>query len=127
MKDVPPTKKTISQRIFGSLPAAAETIFSKESYVDRLHSPKSAEQDRRGSGEKFIVEGLNILRPVDWKTFLTNFENKKSFIHLLLEYWSSPSMMEEIVRRPIIFIEGGQALKLACLDGVTSVEHLPEN
>ena len=35
-------------------------------------------------------------------------------------------MMEEIVRRPIIFIEGGQALKLACHDGVTSVEHLPE-
>ena len=35
-------------------------------------------------------------------------------------------MMEEIVRRPIIFIEGGQAFKLACLGGVTSVKHLPE-
>ena len=35
-------------------------------------------------------------------------------------------MMEEIVRRPIIFIEGGQAFKLACHDGVTSVEHQPE-
>ena len=35
-------------------------------------------------------------------------------------------MMEEIVRRPIIFIEGGQVFKLACLGGVTSVEHLPE-
>ena len=35
-------------------------------------------------------------------------------------------MMEEIVRRRIIFIEGGQAFKLACLGGVTSVEHLPE-
>ena len=35
-------------------------------------------------------------------------------------------MMEEIVRRSIIFIEAGQAFKLTCLDGVTSVEHLPE-
>ena len=35
-------------------------------------------------------------------------------------------MVEDIVRRPIIFIEGGQVFKLACLDGVTSVEHLPE-
>ena len=35
-------------------------------------------------------------------------------------------MMEEIVRKPIIFVEGGQAYKLACLGGVTSVEHLPE-
>jgi len=126
IKDVPPTKKTISQRIFGGLPAAAKTVFSTYSYVARLHLPKSAERDRRGCGERFIVEGLNIRRPVDWKAFLTNDENKKSFIHLLLEHWSSPSMMEEIVRRPIIFIEEGQAFKLACLDGVTSVEHLPE-
>ena len=101
-------------------------MFSTDSCVDRFHSPKSAERDRRGCGEKFIVEGLNIRRPVDWKAFLTNDENKKSFIHLLLEHWSSPVMMEEIVRRPIIFIEGGQAFKLACLGGVTSVEHLPD-
>ena len=107
MKDVPPTMKT---------------SFSTDSYVGRLHSPKLAER----CGEWFIVEGLNIRRPVDWKAFLTNDENKKSFIHLLLEHWSSPSMMEEIVRRSIIFIEAGQAFKLTCLDGVTSVEHLPE-
>ena len=78
MKDVPPTMKTRSQRIFGSLPAAAETSFSTDSYVDLLHSPKSAERDRRGCGEMFIVEGLN------WKSFLTNDKNKKSFIYLLL-------------------------------------------
>ena len=118
--------QTISQRIFGSLLAAAETIFSTNSYVDRLHSPKSAERDRRGCGEKFIVEGLNIHRPVDWKAFLTNDDNKKSFMHLLLEHWSSPSIMEESVRSPITFIEGGQAFKLPFHDGVTSVEHQPE-
>ena len=81
--------KMISQRIIGSRPAAAENKFSTDSYVDRFHSPKSAERDRRGCGEKFIVEGLNIRRPVDWKAFLTNDENKKSFIHLLLEQWSA--------------------------------------
>ena len=85
-----PIMKTISQRIFGSRPAAAETIFSTDSYVDRLHSPKSAERNRRGCGEKFIVEGLNIHRPVDWKAFLTNDENKKSFMHLLLEHCDGP-------------------------------------
>ena len=85
MKFVPPTMKTISQLIFGSLSAAAETMFTTDSYVDRLHSPKSAERDQRGCGEKFIVGGLNIHRIVDWKAFLTNDEHKKSFIHLLLE------------------------------------------
>ena len=124
MKDVPPIMKTVSQRLFGSLPAAAETIFSTDSYVYRLHSPKSAERNRRGCGERFIVEGLNIHRPVDWKAFLTNDENKKSFMHLLLQHWSSPSIMEESARRSTIFIEGGQTL--ACRDGVTSVEHQPE-
>ena len=119
LKDVPPPMKTISQRIFGSLPAAAENMFSTDSYVDRLHSPKSAKRDRRAGGEKFIAEGLTIRRSVDWKAFLTNDENKKSFMHLLLEHWSSPSIMEESVRRRIILIE------LGCLDGVTSVEHLP--
>ena len=75
--------KTPSQRIFGSLPAEADTMFSTDSYVDRLHSPKSAERDRRGCGERLIVKGLNIHRPVDWKAFLTNDESKKSFIDLL--------------------------------------------
>ena len=93
VKDVPPTIKTISQRILGSLPAAAERMFSTHSYINRLHSPKLAERDRRGCDEKFIVEGLHD-------------ENKKSFIHHLLEHWSSTSMMEEIFQRPIIFIEG---------------------
>ena len=85
MKDVPPTMKTPSQRIFGSLPAAADTIFSIDPYVDHLHSPKSAERDRRGCGERFVVDGLNIHRPVDWKGFLTNDENKKSYSSLELE------------------------------------------
>ena len=65
MTDVPRTMKTISRRIFGCLPGAAETSFSTDSYVDRLHSPKSAERDRRGCDEKFIVEGMNFHRPVD--------------------------------------------------------------
>ena len=60
MKDVPQTMKTISQGIFGSLPAAADICFSTDSYFDCLHSPKSAERDRRGCSERFIVEVLNI-------------------------------------------------------------------
>ena len=95
--------QTISQRIFGSLPAATETIFSTDSYVDRLHSPKSAERNRRGYGEKFIVEGLNIHRPVDWKAFLTNDENKTSFKHLL-------SLALELS-----FYDGGDCSKANCL------------
>ncbi len=126
MRDVPRTMKTISKRIFKSLPAAAETVFSADTYLDCLHSPKSAERDRRGCGECFMVNGLNMHRPTDWNGFLTNDENKKVLIHLLLDHWSSRDMMEEILRRPVIFIEAGQAFKIGCNAGVISQELLPE-
>ena len=103
MKDVPQAMQAISQRILNSLPAAAEIVFSTDTYTDRLHSPKSAERDRRGCGERFIVHGLNIHRPADWKAFLTNNENKKSFINLLLRQWSSADMMEAILEKNIGF------------------------
>ena len=126
MSDVPRTMKAISERTFKSLPAAVETVFSTDTYIDRLYSPKSAERDRRGCGEHFIVSGLNVHRPADWKGFLTNDENKKAFIHLLLDHWSSHDMMENIIRRPVIFIEAGQAFKIECNAGVVSKELLPE-
>lgn len=84
MKDVPHTMQTISKHIFQSISAAAETVFSTDTYADRLLSPKSAARDRRGCGERFIIDEPNIHRPVDWKTFLTNDDKKKSFISLLL-------------------------------------------
>ncbi|KAL7404873.1 hypothetical protein ABVT39_020258 [Epinephelus coioides] len=104
-RDVPQTMKTISEHTFKSLPAAAETVFSTDTYVDRVYSPKSVETDRRGCGERFMVSGLNVHRPAGWNGFLTNDENKKAFTHLLLNHWSSPDMMEDILRRPVIFIE----------------------
>ena len=126
MSEVPRTMKAISERTFKSLPAAAETVFSTDTYLDRLKSPKSAERDRRGCGECFIVKGLNVHRPADWKGFLTNDENKKSFIHLLLNHWSSQDMMEDIIQRPVIFIEAGKAFKIECKAGEMSKELLPE-
>ena len=126
MSNVPQTMKAISERIFKSQPTAAETVFSTDTYLDRLNSPKSAERDRRGCGERYIVNGLNVRRPADWNGFLTNDDNKKSLIHLLLEQWSSPDMMEEILQRPIIFIEAGQAFRIEAQAGVISKTLLPD-
>ncbi|CAJ1061367.1 hypothetical protein XNOV1_A031607 [Xyrichtys novacula] len=107
-------------------PPAAETVFSTDTYVDRLHSPKSAERDRRGCDEQYIVNGLNVPRPADWKGFLSNDDNKKSLIHLLLEHWSSTEMLEVIQQRSIIFIEAGQAYRIKVEDGVVSKALLPD-
>ena len=126
MKDVPFTMKSISERIFHSIPEAAEIIFSTDTYVDRYLSPKSAERDRRGCGERYVIDGLNMHCPVDWKTFLTNDDNKKSFINLLLRHWSSFDMTERLLEKPMIFIEGGQAYKMTVVNGKTMKEHMPE-
>jgi hypothetical protein len=40
------------------------------------------ERQRRGCGEK-------LRKPVSWKEFLTNDENKKQLIQVLLKVWSS--------------------------------------
>ena len=104
-------KMETPEHTFKSLPAAAETAFSTDTYIGRLYSPKSAERDRRGCGKRFIVNGLNVHRPTDWKGFLTDDENKKALIHLLLDHWSSHDMMEDIIRRPVIFIEAGQSFQ----------------
>ncbi|CAJ1079900.1 hypothetical protein XNOV1_A042672 [Xyrichtys novacula] len=51
MSNVPQTVKTISERIIKSQRPEAEMVFSTDTYVDRLHSPKSAERDH--CGERF--------------------------------------------------------------------------
>ena len=58
-----------------------------------------------------MVNGLNIRRPADWNTFLTNDENKTALIHLLLDHWSSQEMVGAILHRPVIFVEAGQAFR----------------
>ena len=126
MSNVPPTMKTISERIFASLPKAAVVIFSTDTYVDRLRSPKSAERNSRGCGDCYIVEGINVRRPPDWNNFLLNDENKRSFIHLLRLHWGSSDMANEISQRTIIFIENGQAYNISSHDGHTSTMLLPE-
>lgn len=35
-------------------------------------------------------------RPIDWKGFLTNYENKKAVIHLLHQHWNSADMSPQI-------------------------------
>ncbi|KAL2095547.1 hypothetical protein ACEWY4_007695 [Coilia grayii] len=57
---------------------------------------------------------------------ITRSEEQKALVHLLLNHWSSQDMMENVLQRPVIFIEAGQAYRIECNDGVMSKELLPE-
>ena len=74
---------------------------------------KAVEKFRRGSAEKLIVGGENTKKPKEWKLFLTNNENKKQVIEVLLAVWSSDSCKDNIRDRVVILICEGEAYEIS--------------
>ena len=86
-------------------------IFSTDMY--HPNSVKAVERLRRGSAAKLIVRGENIKKPKEWKSFLTNNENKKQLIEVLLAVWSSDSFKDNIPDRVVILICEGEAYEIS--------------
>ena len=125
MKQVPARMGQIAQKILQSVPSGAETIFSIDSYHD--DSIKTAERQRRGCGEKFVIQGEQTKRPHDWKGFLSNDENKQQLIHILSKSWSSDANASRLQNQPVILIENGIATQLSSVDGKTTTAiRIPE-
>ena len=68
---------------------SSDVIFSTDMYQSK--SIKESERMRRGAGEKFLIKGPLIKRPANWKSFLSNDENKKQFTEMLLRLWNEDS------------------------------------
>ena len=75
-------------------------IFNTDMY--RPDSVKAVERLRKGSAAKLIVGGENTEKPKEWKPFLTNNENKKQLIEVLLAVWSINSFKDSIRDRVVI-------------------------
>ena len=75
----------------------------------RPDSVKAVERLRRESAAKLIVGGENTKKPKEWKPFLTNNENKKQLIEVLIAVWSSDSFKDSIRDRVVILICEGEA------------------
>lgn len=54
----------------------SDALFSTDMYEP--NSIKGMECQRRGGGEKLIVQGKFTKKPADWKVFLSNDDNKKN-------------------------------------------------
>ena len=52
-----------------------DVIFSTDMYVEG--SAKGTERTYRGCGERLFIQGENTKRPSNWKSCLTNEDNKK--------------------------------------------------
>jgi hypothetical protein len=80
------------------------------------NSIKAIECQRWGSGEKLIVQGEMTKKHADWKQFLTNDENKKQLINIILKVWSSDEFSAYLDPRKIIVISEGHAYQLQTVD-----------
>lgn len=85
-------------------------------------SIKAMERKRRGTGEKILIKGENTKRPAEWKTFLSNDENKKQLSQMLLDVWSKDNRAPKLKDRKVILICEGEAFLLQSTDGQTTTK-----
>ena len=76
------------------------------------NSVKAVGKLRRGSAAKLIVRGDNAKKRKEWKSFLTNNENKKQLIEILPAVWSSDSCKDNIRDRVVILTCEGEAYEI---------------
>ena len=103
MTEVPETFKGICEKVFKMIPGTSDVIFSTDMY--KKNSIKALERVRRGCGDKVLVKGPSMKRPMDWKNFLMNDENKEQFTELLLKVWLNDSFGEHLSSRKVILID----------------------
>ena len=84
------------------------------------------ERARRGMGEKLLVKGEKTKKPVDWKSFLSDDDNKQQFISLLASQWSQNLYATKLQGRQVTIVCDGHAYLLSSADGqVTTRRELP--
>ena len=82
-----PTCGGICLQVLDHMASKNNFIFSTDSY--QQDSIKAQERLRRGSSEKFILDGPASRKPTDFKLFLSNEDNKIQLCQLLLKVWGS--------------------------------------
>ena len=76
---------------------------------------------RRGCSEKFIVDGPATRKPVDFKLFLTNEDNKLQLCQLLLKVWQSKEAVSRLEKcHTAVVIVEGRAHQLVLANGEVS-------
>ena len=89
------------------------------------NSVKSGEHLRRGCGDKLIVSGESTKRPKDWKIFLTNDDNKKQLVQVLLKSWSSDSSAGLLHGHKVTLICEGEGFELTSIGEKTLCIEVP--
>ena len=122
LNNLPPTFGAICLKILDQMVAKKDFIFSTDSYYP--DSIKSQERLCRGYSQKLIADGPATRKPVDFKLFLANEENKRQLCQLLLRVWGSEVAAKRLEKatRSVVVVEG-KAYDLESTDGEARIVH----
>ena len=85
LKNLPPTFGEICLQVIDQMVVKKNFVFSTDSY--HADSIKAQETLRRGFSQRYIIERQATRKPVNFKLFLANEENKLQLCQLLLRVW----------------------------------------
>ena len=126
LKELPENFRGICHKIFDLITKNADFIFSTDMYHE--HSIKSMERSRCSCGEKPLIKEENTRKPRDWKTSLSNADNKRQLISVLLKVWGSDKLAYKLKNGHVICIREDDALLLSSEDGkkteITEIQEL---
>ena len=122
LNNLPPTFGAICLKILDQMVAKKDLIFSTDSYYP--DSIKSQERLRLGYSQKLIVDGPATRKPVDFKFFLANEENKRQLCQLLLRVWGSEVAGKRLEKatRSVVVVED-KAYDLESTDSEVRIVH----
>ena len=118
---VPPDFTQIAKKIFDMVPGCSDFVFSTDNYPKL--SIKRQEWERRGSGERLFIT-KKTKKPRDWKSFLTNDDNKVQLTSILCEVWTENDMASRIKDRKVIITNNEKAYSIQSKDGMTDSQEM---
>ena len=116
MKEIPDTFKEVAERVFNLLPKNQRVNFVTDSYHE--NSIKTFERRHHGITPTFLLSGPKTKTPRDWKSFMSNDDNKTQLIKLLLSEWKKPKYAKRICGRQLFFVCGRKCFCLSSDDGI---------
>ncbi|GFS04685.1 hypothetical protein ElyMa_006501700 [Elysia marginata] len=117
LKVVKPTFELISLQLLDRLSSKPDVIFSTDSY--NKIPIKAQERFRRGRREKFLIERGHQRKPMDFKLFLQNDDNKLQMVRMLERVWGSQSAAKRLHGRKLFLVNQGIVRHMKCDDGET--------
>ena len=120
LKNLPPTFGEICLKVLDQMVAKTNFVFSTDSY--HPDSIKSQERLRRGFSQRYIVDGQATRKPVDFKLFLANEDNKLQLCELLLRVWGSKAAASRLEKcGSAVAVVEGKAYQLETIEGDVSI------